>query len=153
MKILTALGFLAMVGCGGEVPETMPTGVDGGDDTSVVVAPVTEGGATDPDGMAPLVDAGTDTGGIYEGPGTLALTWTVNGQPPATGCSTGSVVVEFGIGPLVTVDCTTGSYTTMTFASTYGFTASLVVGGSTRGTVHQTVAIRSGAVTTVVVDL
>ena len=95
--ILTALGFLAMVGlvgCGGGSPRGSPDPVDGG--------------GTDPDGMAPLVadtgvtsttDAGTplvttDAGGINEGPGTLALSWTVDGQAPSTGCPAGSVVVD-----------------------------------------------------------
>ncbi len=69
-------------------------------------------------GITPVdagVDAGTDAGDIplFVGPGSLNLTWTINGMSPAKACAAaGAQSVEFQLsfGGSMTFPCTQGSF-------------------------------------------
>ncbi len=88
-SLVVALALLAAAGCGG------------------AAASPTNSGGTDAGGPADV------PGDTFVGPGSAMITWTVNGQPPATGCAAANAVnvqIQVLFGNPVTVPCTAGQY-------------------------------------------
>lgn len=87
---------------------------------------------------APPQDAQTDTGAVtdasdvkvFVGPGTLHLTWTVHGMPPAMGCAVANgmtVRIQPGFALPTEIPCTTGEFTLPgAMAGQYGIGADLL---------------------------
>jgi hypothetical protein len=87
-----------------------------------------------PTSPAPITDAGTDAEDVnvdaYVGPGTLHLTWTVHGMPPAMGCAVANgttVRIQPGFALPTEIPCTTGEFTLPgAMAGQYGIGADLL---------------------------
>jgi hypothetical protein len=105
---------------------------------STLFALALAGSACSSNNPATPQDAQTDTGAVtdasdvkvFVGPGTLRLTWTVHGMPPAMGCAVANgatVRIQPGFALPTEIPCTTGEFTIMSaMAGQYGIGADLL---------------------------
>lgn len=78
--------------------------------------------ATTPTVEAGVPDAGEDAGDVplFVGPGNLNVTWTINGNPPATECAVvgaAFVDIQATFGTAMRLPCTQGSFSKMMLAA------------------------------------